>query len=96
MSDKRQWAFPRGDGRKKGVRLEPKTFDGFTDTKRLDWLDHHRSAEHDNDSKEHWVVAWLNQDEPGNKGSSGRFVARAATFRDCVDMFLRGDAVRID
>lgn len=96
MTDKRQWAFPRGDGRKKGVRLEPKPFQGVTDTQRVDWLERHRSAEHDSDSNEHWVVAWLNQSEPGNSGCSGRFVARAPSFRECIDRFISGNIVRID
>lgn len=64
---------------------------------RLDWMDHNRSANHDSDSKEHWISAWVPQGAMGNKhGASGRFVARAKTFRECIDKFLGGDITRVD
>lgn len=64
--------------------------------RRLAWIENHGSFNHDTGSGEHWVTAWLGQDEPGNTGSSGRFLARAATFAGCVDKFLAGDVIRID
>lgn len=92
-----QWAFPRGDGRKKGTRLEPTPFAGVADSQRIEWIDRNRSAEHDSDAIEHWVVSWVAQGRSGNEnGASGRFVARAPSFRECIDKFLSGDIVRID
>lgn len=63
---------------------------------RLAWLNAHRNNDHDSDANEHWVVAWIGQDEPGNTGASGRFCARATTFEGCIDKFLSGDISRID
>lgn len=91
----RGYAFPRGDGRHKGEKLVAKPC--ITDTSRIDWLDRNRSINHDSDAKEHWIVAWVAQGDTGNKnGCSGKFAARAPTFRECIDKFLSGDIVRVD
>lgn len=55
-----------------------------------------RSYDHDCDKNEHWVLAWVCEGEYGNKGVSGRFIARAKDFVSCIDKFLTGDIVRVD
>lgn len=70
------------------------TAEAEAETRRMTWLERHNSAAHDQDTAEHWVVAWLGPDEPGANGVGGRHVASAASFRDCIDKFLAGEVKR--
>ena len=58
---------------------------------RLNWLDRHASADHE----EHTLLAWLSPSETSN-GVGGYHLTRGPDFRSCIDKFLTGAAVRVD
>lgn len=68
------------------------------ESKRLDWLLMHQSAECDrHHAGDYYLTSWLGGSEVGNqRGSGGVFIARGASPRECIDKFLLGDVKPID
>ncbi len=66
--------------------------DAITEAQRLDWTLTHQAAEFSDDQRGPYAIAYLDDAE----GVSGHFIARGATYRDCIDAFIRGEMKRID
>lgn len=65
------------------MRVMP-LFEENADTKRLDWLLLHPTANFDMDQNGPYIVAKLEE--------RGLCCARGATHRECIDVFLEGNA----
>lgn len=70
----------------------------MSDSKRLDWLLSNQGAQCERFSNgDYYIQTWVCQSEPGNlNGSSGHFLARGSSHRECIDKFITGDIVRTD
>ncbi|MDO9252577.1 MAG: hypothetical protein Q7U48_13640 [Hydrogenophaga sp.] len=68
------------------------------ESKRLDWLLLHCSANIDSEANGRcYISAWLSADAPGNdRGASSHFVSYGKTHRECIDNFLAGNISRGD
>lgn len=66
----------------------------ITDAQRLDWILENQNVEFSisSDRKGIYLIACLPDDEHGKI----HFISRGKTRRDCIDMFIRGEAIRVE
>jgi len=75
-----------------------KTAAQHQESARLDWLIRNNGAQFAEFSMgDKCITTWICTSEPGNESGHGaNYIARGASYRECIDRFLSGDIKRAD